>query len=149
MTEKEAIKELHDLRPRGGIIPQRRAEMIDVAIKALEEIQHYRAAGTVEEVEQNARDLKRQIEHSEHLAEVLKSTQNLLRKREQMLKDYCKIGTVEECRAAREKQKPKKHNIGNDNGRKRKCCSSCGCFYAPTSRYCPKCGQAIDWSEEE
>lgn len=36
MTESEAIKELHKIRPRGGIIPQKRAEAIDVAINALE-----------------------------------------------------------------------------------------------------------------
>ena len=36
MTESEAIKELHEIRPRGGIIPQKRAEAIDMAISALE-----------------------------------------------------------------------------------------------------------------
>ena len=36
MTESEAIKELHKIRPRGGIIPQKRAEAIDMAINALE-----------------------------------------------------------------------------------------------------------------
>lgn len=36
MTESEAIKELHEIRPRGGIIPQKRAEALDVAIHALE-----------------------------------------------------------------------------------------------------------------
>ena len=36
MTESEAIKELHEIRPRGGIIPQKRAEAIDMAIDALE-----------------------------------------------------------------------------------------------------------------
>ena len=36
MTESEAIKELHAIRPRGGIIPQKKAEALDVAIKALE-----------------------------------------------------------------------------------------------------------------
>ena len=36
MTESEAIKELHTIRPRGSIIPQKRAEALDVAIKALE-----------------------------------------------------------------------------------------------------------------
>ena len=49
MTEHEAIRELHNIRPRGAIIPQKRAEALDVAIKALEEIQAYRAIGTVEE----------------------------------------------------------------------------------------------------
>lgn len=36
MKEIEAIKELHEIRPRGGIIPQKRAEALDVAIQALE-----------------------------------------------------------------------------------------------------------------
>ena len=36
MTESETIKELHEIRPRGGIIPQKRAEAIDMAINALE-----------------------------------------------------------------------------------------------------------------
>ena len=36
MTENEAIKELHEIRQRGGIIPQKRAEAIDMAINALE-----------------------------------------------------------------------------------------------------------------
>lgn len=49
MTESEAIKELHAIRPRGGIIPQKRAEALDVAIQALEEVQQYRAIGTIEE----------------------------------------------------------------------------------------------------
>ena len=36
MTENEAIKELHKIRPIGGIIPQKRAEAIDMAINSLE-----------------------------------------------------------------------------------------------------------------
>ena len=36
MTESEAIKELHEIRPIGGIIPQKRAEALDMAIQALE-----------------------------------------------------------------------------------------------------------------
>lgn len=48
MTENKAIEELHRIRPYGGIIPQRRAEALDVAIKALEEVQSYRQIGTVE-----------------------------------------------------------------------------------------------------
>lgn len=51
MTEQEAIRELHFIRPIGGIIPQKRAEALDVAIKALEEVQQYRAIGTVEELQ--------------------------------------------------------------------------------------------------
>lgn len=36
MEESEAIRELHKIRPRGGIISQKRAEALDVAIQALE-----------------------------------------------------------------------------------------------------------------
>lgn len=36
MEESEAIRELHKIRPIGGIIPQKRAEALDVAIQALE-----------------------------------------------------------------------------------------------------------------
>lgn len=41
MTKSEAIKELRNIRPKGGIIPQRRAEAIDIAIKALEKEEKY------------------------------------------------------------------------------------------------------------
>ena len=36
MTESEAIKELHKIRQRGGIIPQKRADALEMAIQALE-----------------------------------------------------------------------------------------------------------------
>ena len=58
--------------------------------------------------------------------------------------EYSKIGTVEECREAVEKQKPKRAVLRNDNGKLRKSCPVCGCFFSPLSRSCPKCGQAID-----
>ena len=48
MTESEAIKELHKIRPRGGIIPQKRADALDVAIQALKEVQQYRTIGKPE-----------------------------------------------------------------------------------------------------
>ena len=41
MTEIEAIKELRNIRPKYGIIPQKRAEAIDIAIKALEKEEKY------------------------------------------------------------------------------------------------------------
>ena len=57
---------------------------------------------------------------------------------------YKEIGTVEECREAVEKQKAKKPVLRNDNGKSRKSCPVCGCFFSPLSSSCPKCGQAID-----
>lgn len=63
------------------------------------------------------------------------------------IQQYRALGTLEELREAREKQVPKKLEIGNDNGNPRKCCARCGCFVHPASRYCSKCGQAIDWEQ--
>ena len=59
------------------------------------------------------------------------------------IQQYRGIGTVEECREAVEKQKPKKPVLRNDNGKLRKSCPVCGCFFSPLSRSCAKCGQAI------
>lgn len=60
------------------------------------------------------------------------------------IQQYREIGTVEECREAVDKQKSKKPVLRNDNGKLRKSCPVCGCFFSPLSRSCPKCGQAID-----
>ena len=65
------------------------------------------------------------------------------------VQQYRAIGTQEECRAAVEKQKAKKMVIKNDNGRPRRACGGCGCFVLPASRFCSKCGQKLDWSDEE
>ena len=67
------------------------------------------------------------------------------------IQQYRAIGTVEECREAVEKQKPKKpvkdkyhHN----------CCSNCGWIVSGEGGYgeefcphCENCGQAIQWDE--
>ena len=88
MKENEAIKELHEIRPRGGIIPQKRAEALDVAIQALE------------------------------------------------------------------KQIPKKPMISYDERVKENWCSCSVCTFGfgwkrtIHYKYCPDCGQKLDWSEE-
>ena len=113
MTESGAIKELHEIRLRCGIIPQERAEALDAAIQALEEVKQYRA-----------------------------------------------IGTPEECREWKEKQSAKKvisfdYNNGTVNYGcpvcKRKIISKidgkwCGGTF---NEYCDRCGQKLDWSDEE
>ena len=48
MTESEAIEKLQIIRPYVEIIPQR-AEALDMAITALEDVQKYRLIGTVGE----------------------------------------------------------------------------------------------------
>ena len=86
MTEQEAIeclmadKEyLTDMNVCDG-------EEMDVAIKALEEVQKYRAIGTVEGYE---RVIESSIENY-----------NLYREYKAKVQEYRAIGTVEECREA-------------------------------------------------
>lgn len=73
------------------------------------------------------------------------------------VQQYRKIGTVEECRKAVEKQKAKKIIIRDWNPTK---CPTCGhelstslgdgYYKHPTFlERCPNCGQAINWEENE
>ena len=81
------------------------------------------------------------------------------------LEQYRAIGTADECRAAVEKQKPKKpiykHYEDEDKGEppyiKIACPNGCRIqLYPVTDKnlahehvYCPKCGQKLDWGGEE
>ena len=86
-----------------------------------EEIQQYRAIGTVEDI---------QLIFS------------LCKDLEKMLKKYESIGTVEELRALKEKSVAKKPRlVGNAM-----ICPSCPKVYSSDSvTYCTNCGQLIDW----
>lgn len=75
------------------------------------------------------------------------------------IQQYRKIGTVEECREAVEKQKPKKCDVTKDNFRIYYKCPTCnhclrveynhGSWMGKKSKNCSKCGQAINWEESE
>ncbi len=107
MTENEAIEELlyqEDMRGE-GIDYQVNNLVIAASVKALMEIQQYRA-----------------------------------------------IGTVEECREARERQrgkKPQKVNESRIRYTDGYICPSCGGSFSGTgiADYCYHCGQALDWPE--
>ena len=62
------------------------------------------------------------------------------------LQQYREIGTVEECREAVEKQKPKKphRNYKKFSGLWCKCGWYLGQKQCLDIKYCPNCGQAID-----
>ena len=64
----------------------------------------------------------------------------------EQVQQYRKIGSVEECREAVEKQTAKRPRIiGNAM-----ICPSCPrCFKSASPTYCPSCGQMIDWGNEE
>ncbi len=57
---------------------------------------------------------------------------------------YRAIGTIEECREARERQKPKKPKIINEGI---STCPICGAKVLRCYDFCKDCGQAIDWSK--
>lgn len=69
------------------------------------------------------------------------------------LKQYRAIGTPEECRAAMEKQKAKRPDGGRDiDGKDYLICPNCCAIVADgewTAKFCPDCGQKLDWSDEE
>ena len=62
------------------------------------------------------------------------------------IQQYREIGTVEECREARDKQKPKKphRNYKKFSGLWCKCGWYLGQKQCLDIKYCPNCGQAID-----
>lgn len=62
------------------------------------------------------------------------------------LQKYRQIGTIEKCREAVEKQKPK--NPKNDKLAWHTFCPNCKGELAGED-FCPNCGQAIQWGDEE
>ena len=99
-----------------------RKEAFDVAISALKEIQLYK---------DNKLCLVPEDVYSRQCSE---------------LDAYKEIGTVEECREAVEKQKPKKphRNYKKFSGLWCKCGWYLGQKQCLDIKYCPNCGQAID-----
>ena len=81
------------------------------------------------------------------------------------LQQYRQIGTVDECRAAREKQMPKeplKREVGGERLRREfLCCPICGKrlfdiaylngkkdhITGKKSKFCPDCGQVLKWGD--
>lgn len=100
MSDKEAIAYLKAIKNvmYDSLTQQTARDALDVAIQALEEIQQYRAIGTVEE-------LKELKENGAFSCIELANIASSLTK----LQKYQVIGTVEECREAVERMKPKQH----------------------------------------
>lgn len=135
MTLEEAIEILEEVKELDDTLYAYNAaymESLEVALFALKEIQNYRKLGTLEELARAKKYIDLAKKHGT-IGEMIDECA-----------EYEAIGTVEECRETVEKQKPKKPILRNDNGKLRKSCPVCGCFFSPLSRSCPKCGQAID-----
>ena len=86
-------------------------------------------------------------------------TQNLERKREiqgyemaikalEEVQEYRAIGTLEECRAAMKKQTARKVTTNHSWTHYHFFCPVCN-MEVNDMKYCPNCGQKLDWSDEE
>lgn len=141
MTEHEAILVLKDFDKQvaakaDGAYQSTIGKMAcDMAISALEEIQQYRALGTVEE-----------------LAEIQNSYFIL----DQKVRRYEKIGTANELQQLKEKYTKKKPMLSKFSTRKRKLYICPNCFNECLTKeanerqdnmFCWNCKQAIDCSE--
>lgn len=137
-------------------------------LNALEELQKYREIGTVEQVMNQKENLNvayQIIRDYEQYGTIedFKTAKRYMR----LVKDhvtirnvidscaeYEKIGTVEECREAVEKQKPKKPDYEGDGYDDKEeliydtwICPNCGKKYEvdyDDYEHCPKCGQTIE-----
>ena len=118
-------------------------EVARYAIEALKEVQQYREIGTVRELREMA-SIVRKAEKDE-LAKII----------DEWI-DYHKIGTVEECREAVEKQKAKavkNRKLLKDFHGSPYCiqgdCPNCECksIKATATDYCYVCGQKLKWDE--
>lgn len=131
--ETEAIECLKSNKPTSGYLMLQ--ESIDMAIKALKEVQQYRAIGTVEELETASKYLRLVKKHG------------TVGKAIEACAEYEGIGTVEECREAMEKQRRKivKNQYGTNYVLKAGYCPVCGCGVTARWDYCQCCGQKLNW----
>ncbi|MDE7436778.1 MAG: hypothetical protein K2N01_13295 [Lachnospiraceae bacterium] len=111
----------------------------------------------------NIISMKTEIEYESSDAKQMKRIKcdslNVAIKALEEIQQYRDLGTVEECREARERQQAKRPNvkIQKDDlkighltigaGSKAYWCSSCEKAITRADGYCRICGQAIDWSE--
>ena len=128
MTENEAIKYL-EFHKKGLHDTGYNAECVNFAIKALEEIQQYRAIGTVE-------DIKFLVENVGSI---------------KLLKEYNAIGTIEEFKALKEKkQKKKKSNKVIFSHDSYAYCPHCHHNVKLLwASHCDKCGGELDWKDRK
>lgn len=168
MNLNEAIEELReqietaesmisfnmDFEPKhDNSVLENKIKTAKIAISAIEEIQQYRAIGTVERFKQLAEQFKPHVTDKTSCPERHCNKCDKYRKENEK---YHEIGTVEECREARERQSGKKINnrtlLRDLNGSPysiRGDCPNCGSvnLVSTNTDYCNACGQKLDWSE--
>ena len=142
MTPKEATEILEEVKELDDTLYAYNAaymEALRVALFVLKEIQNYRKLGTLEELARAKKYIDLAKRHGT-IGEMIDECA-----------EYEEIGTVEECREAVEKQKPKKPcDIEYDYSYF--VCPNCGeGIYVSedfeSHKFCLNCGQAIQWNE--
>lgn len=143
MTENEAIKKIkYRMHTAEHVAGECGMEDLKMAIKALEEIQRWHTSVVNPNIKNEFANRSTQIcvncDHKNEYIEELEAE----------VEEYRTIGTLEECRAAMEKQipyKPSRKKLVWGIG---KC--KCGVeFLDRKTGFCGNCGQKLDWEDEE
>ena len=152
MTLEEALEILEEVKELDDTLyaySDAYMKALEVALYALEEIRNYRKLGTLEELARAKRYINLAKKHGT-IGEMIDECA-----------EYESIGTVEECREAREKQKPKApkdelkiNPVIDCNGAYVDAdttvyllCPNCGEMVGideNVDKFCRECGQAID-----
>lgn len=144
MTENEAIIRFDFIRCAllGGTKPhimpnEENIGLVDAAIKALEEVQQYRKIGTPEECRKSVDICKAMAERRLSLENI----ENYMKFEDECVKRGFTFNSLLE---AREKQEPKEPT----DRCMYKECPACGEVEIQFCKYCPSCGQKLDWRNE-
>jgi hypothetical protein len=123
-------------------------EDLEMAIKALEEVQQYRAIGTPEECRKSLEICKAMVERNITPDDM----ENYMKFEDECIKQGF---TLDSILKSREKQTAKKIEIFNGQAS----CPNCKHFFGEMNvirsliawnmPYCKHCGQKLDWSDEE
>jgi predicted nucleic-acid-binding Zn-ribbon protein len=101
-------------------------EDLEMMVKCLEELEQYRAIGTVEHI---------------------KLTFELCNGLDCMVKMYESIGTIEELQALKEKNEPAKVIEYNTTHFVHWQCGNCGAEFYSGQLFCDDCGHPADWGD--
>lgn len=149
MTENEAIEKIkYRMHTAGQVTGESGMEDLEMAIKALEEVQQYRAIGTPEECRKSLEICKAMVERNITPDDM----ENYMKFEDECIKQGF---TLDSILKSREKQTAKKIEIFNGQAS----CPNCKHFFGEMNvirsliawnmPYCKHCGQKLDWSDEE
>ena len=149
MNENEAIERIkYRMHTAGQVTGESGMEDLEMAIKALEEVQQYRAIGTPEECRKSLEICKAMVERNITPDDM----ENYMKFEDECIKQGF---TLDSILKSREKQTAKKIEIFDGQAS----CPNCKHFFGEMNvirsliawnmPYCKHCGQKLDWSDEE